>query len=192
MYLASNIIKKLIKEENLVSDYINFDEQLQPDGFDLTVNKLCEFTGCGVLLKDTKILAPTKEIPTIDNLNDFLQKQKDCLYLQMFYEHLPFYKDKQCWYLPKGVYQIHFNETIKLPQSISALHIERSTIMRNGNDTAIGTWDMGYNGKGMTLLEILNPYGFVLEKDSRVVKMHFITVLGEGKLYNGNYQNENL
>lgn len=173
MFLGSEEIKRLILKENLVSNYIDLDAQLQPDGFDLTVNKIEEFSSLGCIFKDSKILPTMKAIEpeewyTIDS------KTKRSL-----------------WYLEQGVYLAYFNEEIKLPKSISAIHIQRSTFMRCGDLSIVGAWDMGYNGKGCTMIYVGNPYGLMLEKDSRIVKMQF-TPVTEGKLYDGNYQKENL
>jgi len=185
MFLGSEEIKRLIIEENLVSNYVDLDTQLQPDGFDLTVNKIEEYCSAGIILKDTKFLPVMKEIELTNCIMtgfdnpELTNKTKDL-------------GARKIWYLHKGVYLLYFNEEIKLPKSISAIHIQRSTLARCGSFSIVGTWDMGYNGKGCTMIEVCNPHGLVLEKNTRIVKMHFITVAGEGKLYNGSYQKENL
>ena len=40
-------IEQLIKEKNLVENYIELDKQLTPNGFDLTVDKVIEFDSAG-------------------------------------------------------------------------------------------------------------------------------------------------
>ncbi len=42
-------IEQLIKEKNLVEEYINLDKQLTPNGFDLSVGKVFEFDSSGDL-----------------------------------------------------------------------------------------------------------------------------------------------
>jgi dUTP pyrophosphatase len=175
MFIGSKEIRRLIEEENLVSDYINLDEQLQPDGFDLTVNKLEIFCSEAVILPDRKTLPKTQVLEPISllfpTINDYISFD--------------------VWQLSQGVYQLYFNETIKLPKSVSSIHIQRSTLMRSATDTAIGTWDMGYNGKGCTLLDVKNPHGLWLGRNTRVVKMQFVPVT-EGFMYDGSYQKENI
>jgi|WetSurMetagenome_2_1015567.scaffolds.fasta_scaffold02220_7 dUTP pyrophosphatase len=184
MFLGSKEIKRLIETENLVSGYINIEEQLQPDGFDLTVNKIERFIGRGALLTDTKYLPEMLELKT-----------KQMVYPQIITKDsgLPIITEKvrDIWELDEGVYLAYFNETIRLPKSVSSIHIQRSTFMRCGNLSIVGTWDMGYNGKGCTMIHIANPYGLVLEKNTRIVKMQFMPVT-EGFMYGGSYQNENI
>jgi dUTP pyrophosphatase len=185
MFLGSKELDRLIKEEGMVSNYINFDEQLQPDGFDLTVNKIERFISRGALLTDTKYLPEMVE-----------EKTKQMVYPQIITKDggLPIViteKVRDIWELDEGVYLAYFNEAIKLPKSVSSIHIQRSTFMRCGNLSIVGAWDMGYHGKGCTMIYIGNPYGLVLEKNTRIVKMQF-TPVTEGFMYEGSYQKENI
>jgi len=188
MFLGSKEIKRLILEEGLVSGYINLDEQLQPDGFDLTVNKIEKFLTNGLILTNYKVLPQMEEIKTHQFVYPHILKKNNEIVI------MPIELDttvRDIWNLERGVYQLYFNETIRLPKSVSSIHIQRSTLMRCAVDTAIGTWDMGYHGKGCTLLDVKNYNGLILEKNTRVVKMQFVPV-GEGHLYEGSYQKENL
>ncbi len=165
MFLGSEEIKRLILEEGLVKDYLDLDKQLQPNGFDLTVNKI-EIFAEGAWIKRTEVIKPrTVELPC--NGDDY-------------------------WILQKGCYLLYFNEEIKLPKQIAAIHIQRSSLMRCGVFSIVGSWDTGYNGKGCSLIVVENPHGVLLWKNARVVQMHFIRVEGELFTYNGNYQKENL
>jgi dUTP pyrophosphatase len=174
MFIGNQELRRLILEENLVTGYIDLEQQLQPNGFDLTVEKIEAFDGKGRITKDGKTLSPMEELETIEDI-DLLTLDK-----------------KNIWALPQGSYLMYFNETINLPKNLAAIHIQRSTVMRCGNFSIVGSWDSGYNGKGCSLLVIGNEDGLILEKDARVVQMHFIRVEGEHTLYDGNYQKENL
>lgn len=167
MFLGSEEIRKLIKEQNMVSNFgLELDEQIQPNGIDLTLEKIERFCGPGEIYIHGKFPPQMQEIlPDIDG---------------------------ETYHLSKGSYLIYFNETIKLPKGIAAIHIQRSTLMRYGTFTIVGSWDSGYHGKGCSLLLVSNEDGLTLERNARVVQMHFIPVSGELFAYNGNYQNENI
>ena len=138
MWLGSKEIEKLIIEKNLVKDYINLEDQLQPDGFDLTVNRIEAFAGRAIILTDSKLLPPMVNVET---------------------------NDANCFELDGLTpYIIYFNEEIKLPEEVSSIHIQRSTTMRCGDIICVGTWDRGYNGKGCTMIFIANPFGLTLQK----------------------------
>lgn len=64
--------------------------------------------------------------------------------------------------------------------------------MRNGAMTIVGSWDSGYNGRGTNLLIVTNPHGITLQRNARIVQMHFIKIEGENFLYEGHYQKENI
>ena len=164
MFLGSETIKKLIKEVNLISGYIDLDKQLQPNGFDLTVNSIYSLDSVGFIMKDAKILPSTTKIELNEEGN---------------------------WNLPKGCYQIMFNETVNLGKNLAAISIQRSTVMRSGCTVNVGSWDAGYCGRGINLLTVSNELGFIIQKDARIVQLHFTPVIGDNFSYNGNYQGEN-
>jgi dUTP pyrophosphatase len=172
MYLGSEEIRKLIKTENLISDYINLEEQIQPNGFDLTLNKIEVPTTPGVLGVKGKTLPVMKEIKPIEIISD----------KKGFSEKI---------FLPKGIYLGYLNETVNL-KSVAAICIQRSTLARSGVFHPTSLWDKGYNGKGTVALVVDNPNGFYMERNSRIVQMIFSPVLGDGFAYNGNYQGENI
>lgn len=165
MYLGSEEIKKLIEEQGLIESYLNIADQLQPNGFDLTLNKIEKFNTAGFVAFAEKQMAKLEEIPRDEHNN---------------------------WRLEQGAYLVTFNEIVKLPKGIMAITIQRSTIMRNGAMTIVGSWDSGYNGRGTNLLIIHNPHGLTLQRNAKIVQMHFIKVEGENFLYEGHYQKENI
>jgi len=164
MLLGSEIIRKLILKKGLIQDYIDLNSQLQPNGFDMTVQKIYKLYGAGIITCDSKTLPELKEIIT----------------------------SSRRWFLKKGVYLIQFNEIIKLPKDIAAFSIQRSSIIRCGNIVNVASWDSGYNGRGQNVLLVNNPDGLSLEKNARVVQIHFINVKGKHISYNGHYQKENI
>ena len=75
---------------------------------------------------------------------------------------------------------------------MAGITIQRSSLPRSGVEISIGTWDVGYRGRGVSVMDVKNPLGFTVEKNARIVQMHFIEVGECLKLYNGTYHNENL
>lgn len=164
MFLGSEKIRMLILKKGLMKDYIDLDSQLQPNGFDMTLQKIYKLHGIGEITCNSKVLPELEEIITSSKI----------------------------WYLKQGVYLIQFNEVVNLPKNIAAFSIQRSSIIRSGAMINVASWDSGYNGRGQNILFVNNPDGLCLEKNARVVQMHFLRVEGKHFSYNGHYQKENI
>ena len=165
MYLGSEEIKKLVYEQNLISNYVRISDQLQPNGFDLTIWKIEKFKSAG------RVEFSEKELPEMEEV----KKGED-----------------NKWHLPKGAYLVTFNEVVKLPKGIAGLSIQRSTIMRCGITVIVGSWDSGYEGRGQNLIVVNNPHGVTLAVNAKLVQMHFVRIMGENFLYEGHYQKEHM
>lgn len=164
-------LKKLIQEKNLVEGYIDLDTQLTPNGFDLTVGNIFEFTTAGSLdfsNKERK-LPEAKEIP--------LQKGNP--------------QDKFGWWqLKKGIYKIRTNEVVNLPKDLIALAFSRTSLLRMGAFTQHGVWDAGFRGKGEFVLTVGNPAGIRIKQNARIAQLVFFNVKETDAGYQGIYQNQ--
>jgi dUTP pyrophosphatase len=167
MILPKAEIKKLIQEQNMITDYLSLDEQLQPNGFDLTLDEIYDFKLCGMIGKNEKYL-PFGEPIEPDELTNYHDLAGTYSYL------------------------FSINETVKLPLNVCAMTIQRSSIMRCGATTNIGFWDSGYNGKGYSLLNVMNQHGLRIQKGSRIMQMIFMTNTEETEGYHGQYQFEGI
>ena len=168
--LNRNIIKRLIKEKNLISDYINLDIQLTPNGFDFTCRKVFKFSSCGALdfSNSERVICDEKEVKS--------RKQKP--------------RDKYGWWdLKKGVYKIRSNETINLPNDLVAVAFPRSSLLRNGVFTQTGVWDAGFKGRSEFILVVENKNGIRVKQNARIIQVIFFKVNKTNKGYNGIYQN---
>ena len=170
MMLGSKEILRLIKEENMITDYINLDKQLQPNGFDLTVAEIFEVGQSGILKEGRKVSL------RIEKKNSY------CMPVM----------NKRYFVFAKGAYLVKFNEIIQLPKNISAITIQRSSLMRMLVHTQVGSWDVGYHGRGFSMLIVNNPNGVKIEENVRIVQMHFFKTTEVLKKYDGSYQKENL
>jgi dUTP pyrophosphatase len=151
----------------LIEGYIDLDQQLQPNGFDLT-------------LRQVDILQTPGQIAT-----DNSRRQVSDLSPLMF-DGLGFID------LPAGIYSVTFNEIVHLPRNIMALATPRSSLLRCGATVNTAVWDAGYSGRSQSLLVVYNPRGIRLEKNARIIQLVFFALDGETEGYRGAYQGENI
>ena len=152
----------------LFADYVDLDAQLQPNGFDMTLRDVSRYVGAGQI--------------GIDNANRVLP------------ELLPVAFDTEGWVtLEPGIYHIVYNEIVSLPETLMALGRPRSSLGRSGVTIHTSVWDAGYSGRSTSLLSVLNPAGFRVQRDARVMQLVFFGLAeatAEG--YAGQYQGENV
>ena len=161
-------LKELIHgEPPLIEDYIDLDQQLQPNGFDLT-------------LRQVDIMQTPGQIAT-----DNSRRQVSDL-SPLIFDGLGFID------LPAGIYSVTFNEIVHLPRNIMALATPRSSLLRCGATVNTAVWDAGYSGRSQSLLVVYNPRGIRLEKNARIIQLVFFALDGETEGYRGAYQGENI
>jgi Deoxycytidine deaminase len=141
------------------------DEQIQPAGVDLKLDKVFRFLNNGFLGKNKRILPEFEEIlPTND------------VYL-----------------LSKGSYKIRFYDIVEIPKEAIGICFPRSTLLRMGASINCALWDPGYIGRGEALLNVINDNGVKIERYARIAQITFIKLRNEPeKTYKGIYNNENL
>lgn len=167
--LSSQQIHSLIdSDQPLVSDLVDLDTQLQPNGIDLTLGSLESLVGPGQigLTNDDRILAPAVDVPF--GADGFAQ-------------------------LAPGVYIARLNEAVALPATVMALAKPRSSLLRNGVTVNNAVWDAGYAGRSQVQLVVSNAEGFRVARNARIVQMVFLTLdTATDSLYSGIYQGEKL
>ena len=155
-------------ERPLVSDYMDLEAQLQPNGIDLTLAQVSRHAGIGQIgtSNDTRILP----------------------------DLIPLAFDAEGWLtLGPGAYHILFNEVVALPPTLMALGRPRSSLGRSGVTIHTAVWDAGYTGRSTSLLSVLNPHGFRVQQNARVMQLVFFGMAASpGQGYSGRYQNENV
>ena len=165
--LNDKILRKLITDHNLVTEYLDLDKQLQSSGFDLSLESVEEYLGGGAVDFSNKerVIAETRTI------------EPDC----------------DGWInLEKGVYKIVYNEVVKMPLNVAAIARTRSTLLRNGAEVGTAVWDPGYEGRSSSMLTVHNPHGLRLKKDARVAQLVFFETGDVEKGYSGVYQKERM
>jgi dUTP pyrophosphatase len=162
------LLARIEGEPPLISGYLSIEEQLQPNGFDLSLAEIGTFAGAGAIGKTNA----TRSLPDV--------------------QPLAFGHDG--WVeLPPGSYQIIYNETVDLPNSLMALGRPRSSLCRIGATMVTAVWDAGYRGRSTALLIVANPAGIRLQRDARLMQLVFFTLNAATAIgYAGAYQDENL
>jgi len=166
--LSQQDIRRLIEQEPpLVESYINLDEQVQPNGIDLTLREVALFQSSGII--------------AVRNIERRLSELSPLMFNGLGFINL----------VP-GIYSITYNEIIQMPKNIMALATPRSSLLRCGVVVNTAVWDAGYSGRSQSLMVVYNPQGFRLQKNARIVQLIFLRLTGETEGYQGTYQGENI
>lgn len=150
--LSSQRIRAMLADvPPLVSGWVDAEEQLQPNGFDMTLESVAEFTSAGKIGASNadRVLAETRALP---------------------------FDADGCLRLEPGVYAARLNETVAIPKDVMALARPRSSVLRNGASVHNAVWDAGYTGRSQVQIAVANPRGIVLARNARIVQMVFFTL----------------
>ena len=166
--LSKQDIQRLLKQEPpLIEDYINLEEQVQPNGIDLTLREVSMLQSSGkIAAMDSQRLVSDVAPLVFDGLN--------------FIDLMP------------GAYTITYNEIVHLPKNVMALATPRSSLLRCGVTINTAVWDAGYSGRSQSLMVVYNPQGFRLQRNARIVQLVFLQLTRETEGYQGVYQGENI
>jgi dUTP pyrophosphatase len=166
--LSGRDIRRLIgREPPLIEGYINLDEQVQPNGFDLTLRDISMLQSPGQIAADNSRRIISDLAPLMFDGIGFID-------------------------LVPGIYMITYNEIVHLPNNLMALARPRSSLLRCGVTIGTAVWDAGYNGRSQSSLVVFHPQGFRIQRNARVTQLVFMGLTGETEGYNGAYQKENI
>ena len=162
------ITRLLERNPPLIEGYVSLESQLQPNGFDLSLQDVSVFETPGVMgsADADRVLADTSLIAY----------------------------DADGWIdLAPGPYLVSFNEVVNLPLDIMALGRPRSSLLRSGVALHTAVWDAGYRGRSQSLLTVHHPAGFRLQRDARLAQLVFFRLSSPpSQGYQGRYQGEGL
>jgi|GEM_PF-36840 len=98
--------------------------------------------------------------------------------------------DANGWmHLAPGPYLVTANETLHTPRDLTVLLWPRSSLLRSGVAVHTAVVDAGYEGRPQFLLSVLNPHGFRLQRNARIVQMVAFTLIHPVEQgYHGHYQ----
>ena len=150
-----------------MEEYHNLDEQLQPNGFDITLGSISMLqNACRIAVSNSQRLVSDLAPLVFDGLG--------------YIDLLP------------GAYTVTYNEIIHLPTNVMALARPRSSLLRCGVTVGTAVWDAGYSGRSESLMVVYNTQGFRVQKNARIVQLVFFHFSGETEGYSGTYQGENI
>ena len=166
--LSKQDIHRLLQQEPpLIEGYVNLEEQMQPNGIDLTLREVAMLQSPGKIgVKDSQRVVSDLAPLVFDGL-DFID-------------------------LVPGAYVITNNEIIHLPKDVIALAKPRSSLLRSGVNTNTAVWDAGYSGRSQSLMVVYNPQGIRLQRNARIMQLVFLQLTQETEGYRGVYQGENI
>lgn len=162
------LLERIEGDPPLIADYLDLDQQLQPNGFDLSVAQVSRLEGRGALGRTNaeRILPEARALAF--GADGWLE-------------------------LARGVYQILFNEVVALPNDLMALGRPRSSLCRCGATLGTAVWDAGYRGRSTALLIVEAVEGIRIARDARLMQLVFFTLdLPTARGYDGIYQGENI
>lgn len=162
-----NIHRLLQQQPPLIEGYINLEEQVQPNGIDLTLREIALLQTPGRLAVSNRQRLVSGLAPLVFDGLDYID-------------------------LMPGAYIITYNEIVHLPKNIMALATPRSSLLRCGVTVHTAVWDAGYAGRSQSLMVVYNPQGFRLQRNARIVQLVFLQLTEETEGYHGAYQGENI
>jgi dUTP pyrophosphatase len=163
-----DILKMLEESPPLVENLCDAQQQVQPNGIDLTLKEVALFSSPGNLGpgNESRALSSTSSL-VFDGLG-----RVDLL---------------------SGCYLVTYNEVVNLPKNIMAMAMPRSSLLRCGVSIHNAVWDAGYSGRSQSLMVVYNPQGFRLHRNARIVQMVFFLLSREvAQGYQGVFQGENI
>ena len=166
--LARQDIQRLLQQSPpLVEGTINLEEQVQPNGIDLTLREVALLQSSGKIAVNDNQRVVSSLAPLVFDGMDFIE-------------------------LVPGVYVITYNEVVNLPRNIMALATPRSSLLRCGVTVNTAVWDAGYSGRSQSLMVVYNSQGFRVQRNARVLQLVFFQLTQETEGYQGTYQGENI
>ena len=142
-------------------------EQLQPNGFDLTLESVWRMQGQGAIGMSNA----ERTIPARD----------------------PVTASEDGWFcLSPGTYVIRFREVVALPLDVMAFGRPRSSLLRCGAAIHTAVWDAGYRGRSEALFVVHAEGGVRVAAGARVLQLVFVRLESSTHAYAGAYQGENL
>ncbi len=127
----------------IVAEYVSpvREEQVQPNGVDLTLDLVFEQVSAGRLQRTGKTIGEREEVDRNDDV----------------------------YRLSPGGYVLRYGETVRIPEAHVGFIYPRSSLMRNSCMLNTAVWDAGYEGRGEGLLQV--HHTIELEREARVAQL---------------------
>lgn len=116
------------------------DDQVQPNGVDLTLGAVYEQTGPGRIDRHGKRIGDRREAQPVDDV----------------------------YTLSPGGYVVEYGERVVVPHDHVGFVLPRSSLLRNSCTLDTAVWDAGYEGRGEGLVEV--HHEIELERGARIAQ----------------------
>lgn len=140
---------------------LDTEDQIQPNGVDLRIDKLYEVNGRVTIPREGKAKS------------DLRAREVDP-------------KDGYWSITPGGLYYVDFLETISVSDEWCATLATRSSLVRAGVDVVSGLWDTGFKGTLGCTLRVWSPVD--IEWGAKLCQVMFWKSVFNGHYYTGRYQ----
>ncbi|QGA80079.1 deoxyuridine 5'-triphosphate nucleotidohydrolase [Candidatus Nanohalobium constans] len=167
MTINKTQLKERIKEDDLINNFIDLENQLQPAGFDVTAAEVHRFEEAGQL----DFSNSEREIPDTEEVKPVKKDEED---------------DYGWWNLEPGAYKVVMNERVDIPENFIGVAHPRSSLLRMGCTIGNALWEPGYTGPGEFVLIVQNPEGVEIKENARVNQLTFEEI-DETEGYDGVY-----
>lgn len=159
----------MFKSGTFVADHLGetAEEQVQPNGVDLTLEAVYEQREPGRIGREDKEIGDRQEFETEQVADDA----------------------PETYYLTPGGYVVQYAETVTIPDGHVGYIYPRSSLLRNSCMLNTAVWDAGYEGKGEGLLQV--HHDIELEKGARIAQL-VLADADHDETYDGDYQGENV
>ncbi|EMA41461.1 deoxyuridine 5'-triphosphate nucleotidohydrolase [Halococcus hamelinensis] len=147
------------------------DEQVQPNGVDLTLEAVFEQREPG------RIGIEGKEVGVRHRRREHV--------VEGFGEN----DATDPYYLPPGGYVARYTEIVRIPEGHVGFIYPRSSLLRNSCMLNTAVWDAGYEGRGEGLLQV--HHDIEIERGARVAQL-VLCEADHDDVYDGSYQGENV
>jgi len=133
----------MFKSGRFVADHVDAprDDQIQPNGVDLTLAAVFEQVEPGRIGRDGKTIGDREEREPTDDV----------------------------YRLDPGGYVVQYGDRIRIPEGHVGFLYPRSSLLRNSCMLDTAVWDAGYEGRGEGLLEVYEPVE--LEHGARIAQL---------------------
>jgi dUTP pyrophosphatase len=157
--------EEIARRRIVASDSELVDEQVQPNGVDLTLDALWVLRGAGRLGRDPDDRVPPERAPIAPKADGWFE-------------------------VPRGDYVLRFAEVVAVPRDCGGLLFPRSSLLRMGVHVPTAVWDAGYRGRGESLLQVANPDGLRVQQGARIAQLVLFRLPEQTRAYQGRYQED--
>jgi dUTP pyrophosphatase len=147
------------------------EEQIQPNGVDLTIEEMYRTSGQAHFFGDDYEKPERTPISRVESIHE---------------------DGVQVYSIVPGVYPIVYGEKVEIPDGYVGRVYPRSRLMRCGLHLTSALWDSGYRGKGEGLLQVPRAIErATIPTDMKVAQLTFIEA-DDADTYEGSHQEEGL